>query len=110
MSEKARKYLIDNQSDDGSWSGKTGIPGTVEETSLAICALAETNREACLKGIRWIEKQDQVKASPIGLYFALLWYDEKMYPLIFQIEGLRRFLEKNDYESKQSCPEANSDI
>ncbi len=93
MSDKARKYLTVNQNNDGSWGGKRGIEGTVEETSLAICALATSNREACIRGISWLETKEPVNASPIGLYFALLWYDEKMYPLIYQIEGLRRFLE-----------------
>ena len=29
-------------------------------------------------------------ASPIGLYFASLWYSEKLYPLIFTTEALKR--------------------
>lgn len=28
--------------------------------------------------------------SPIGLYFASLWYSEKLYPLIFSVEALKR--------------------
>jgi hypothetical protein len=27
------------------------------------------------------------------LYFAALWYDENMYPLVYYIEALRRYLE-----------------
>ncbi|WP_372807062.1 prenyltransferase/squalene oxidase repeat-containing protein [Pontiella sp.] len=34
-------------------------------------------------------------ASPIGLYFASLWYSEKLYPLIFSVEALKR-CRKND--------------
>ena len=29
-------------------------------------------------------------SSPIGLYFASLWYSEKLYPLIFTVEALKR--------------------
>jgi squalene-hopene/tetraprenyl-beta-curcumene cyclase len=29
-------------------------------------------------------------ASPIGLYFASLWYSEKLYPVIFSAEGFKR--------------------
>lgn len=32
----------------------------------------------------------QFSASPIGLYFASLWYSEKLYPLIFITEALKR--------------------
>lgn len=33
-------------------------------------------------------------ASPIGLYFASLWYSEKLYPLIFTVEALKRYSER----------------
>lgn len=92
MTEKAQGYLISQQNIDGSWGGKKGTAGTTEETSLAICALAKKNRDACLKAVSWLEKQNGMMSSPIGLYFALLWYDEKMYPLIFQTEAFRRLL------------------
>jgi prenyltransferase beta subunit len=88
----ACNYLLSQQNDDGSWGGMKGIPGTVEETSLAVSALVRNNSEACDKGIRWLQKQEKLKASPIGLYFALLWYDEKLYPLIYYTEALRRYI------------------
>lgn len=34
-------------------------------------------------------------ASPIGLYFASLWYSEKLYPLIFTLEALKRCKERH---------------
>ena len=33
-------------------------------------------------------------ASPIGLYFASLWYSEKLYPQIFTVEALKRYAER----------------
>jgi squalene-hopene/tetraprenyl-beta-curcumene cyclase len=33
-------------------------------------------------------------AGPIGLYFASLWYSERLYPLIFTTEALTRCLER----------------
>lgn len=92
MIEKAQSYLAGQQNKDGSWGGKKGIEGTIEETSLAVCALAKNNPEICLKGLEWIEKQKNIKSSPIGLYFALLWYDEKLYPYIYMTEAYRRLL------------------
>jgi prenyltransferase beta subunit len=87
----ARNYLLSQQNDDGSWGGMKGIEGTVEETSLAVSALAYNKSEACDRGVRWLQAQEDLKASPIGLYFALLWYDEKLYPLIYYTEALRRY-------------------
>ncbi|MDF7824492.1 prenyltransferase/squalene oxidase repeat-containing protein [Pontiellaceae bacterium B12227] len=37
-------------------------------------------------------------ASPIGLYFASLWYAEKLYPMIFTVEALKR------WQSHLTCP------
>jgi len=92
MAGKARNYLLLQQNEDGSWGGEKGIPGTIEETSLAVSALASHHKEACTRAIKWLEKQEKHTAAPIGLYFALLWYDEKLYPLIYYTEALRRFL------------------
>lgn len=87
---KAQDYLIGSQNPDGSWGGGKGVAGSVEETALSLCALAGENEKICEKGIEWLEKQNFEHASPIGLYFALLWYYEKMYPLIFSTEAYRR--------------------
>lgn len=96
MLTSAQNYLIQQQNDDGSWGGYKGITGSMEETSLAICALAKKDRDACLKGFTWLEREynsNGLKSSPIGLYFAALWYDEKLYPLTFYVEALRRGIE-----------------
>jgi hypothetical protein len=93
---KAQKYIKNQQNIDGSWGASKDKNGTIEETSLAISTIANYDIEAGLKGLKWIENQisgNGIKSSPIGLYFASLWYDEKMYPLIFYIEALRRILE-----------------
>lgn len=93
LAGKARSFLLMQQNTDGSWGGKKGIPGSVEETSLAICALAGYNRDACTKGFEWLAGNRTFNPAPIGLYFALLWYDEELYPVIFYTEALRRFQE-----------------
>lgn len=92
MIRKAHAYLKSQQNNDGSWGGKKDIAGTIEETALAVCSLAKDHKEAALHGIDWLLKQKKLKSAPIGLYFALLWYDEKLYPHIFYMEALRRFL------------------
>jgi len=95
MVDAAQKYLCKQQNSDGSWGGMNGLTGSTEETALAICSLSKSYTEASLKGFTWLakeHKENNLKASPIGLYFAALWYDEKMYPLVYYVEALRRFL------------------
>jgi hypothetical protein len=95
MISMAELYLLSQQNSDGSWGGKKDIAGTTEETALAISALTKNNRKACIKGFQWLAEEynkNPLSPAPIGLYFAALWYDEEMYPLVYYIEALRRFL------------------
>ena len=95
MLSRAQNYLLKQQNENGSWGGEIGIKGTIEESTLAISALTEKDRDACWRGFEWLEKEynkNGLRSNPIGLYFAMLWYDEKLYPLIYYIEALRRFL------------------
>ena len=103
MIQKGKAFLVSVQNTDGSWGGDKNIPGTIEETSLAISAIiSEGNREICDSGFLWLEKYIQkngFKSAPIGLYFASLWYDEKMYPVTAYMEALNRsegFYEKSN--------------
>lgn len=97
MVERGTRFLLSVRNEDGSWGGGKNITGTIEETALAISALSSVrNRNECLQGLQWIDEfysKNGLKSSPIGLYFALLWYDEKMYPLTAYIEALVRVLD-----------------
>ncbi len=35
-----------------------------------------------------IEEADFLEPAPVGLYFARLWYYEKLYPLIYSLSAL----------------------
>ena len=98
--EKGTVYLLSVQNDDGSWGGDRGIAGSVEETSLALSAIIKTSRKQRIeKGFNWLDRKfrtDGLKASPIGLYFASLWYHEKMYPLVAYLEAVSRALELSE--------------
>ena len=95
LAAAAERWLIANQNPDGGWSGAPGAASSLEETALALEALAasEREREAFQKGLAWlttrVEAGEWRQASPIGFYFARLWYYERLYPLIFAVAALR---------------------
>jgi squalene-hopene/tetraprenyl-beta-curcumene cyclase len=92
MIDRGCGYLVTVQNQDGSWGGAKDIKGSIEETSLAVTALARNGfQEECTSGMNWLAekiKSDGLVAAPIGLYFASLWYDEEMYPLTAYLECL----------------------
>lgn len=92
MINRGCQYLISVQNQDGSWGGAKNIHGSIEETALTVTALLPNGfREECTSGMNWLTektKSDGIVASPIGLYFASLWYDEEMYPLTAYLECL----------------------
>lgn len=101
-----RGALISLQRADGSW-GSSGIreagakakTGSLEETALAIEALLNWKDVAPVgvalsRGLDWlmtaVEDDQHLRASPIGFYFAKLWYYESAYPLVFSTAALGR--------------------
>jgi len=92
MIDRGCRYLTLVQNQDGSWGGAKDIAGSIEETALAVTALVPNGfQEECTSGMSWLAektKSDGIVASPIGLYFASLWYDEELYPLTAYLECL----------------------
>ncbi len=100
------RWLTKAQKPDGSWSGSPSGQAAIEETALAVEALAESLnvlvnevfRVAALpgseRGTHWllsrVESGEWTQPSPIGFYFAKLWYYEKLYPMIFTAAALNR--------------------
>jgi squalene-hopene/tetraprenyl-beta-curcumene cyclase len=95
--EKGTDFLISAQNADGSWGGDKNIAGSMEETALAVSALAsQKNIDLCNSGLKWMKEyylKHGFKPAPIGLYFASLWYDEKLYPITACLEALARMEE-----------------
>ena len=50
-------------------------------------------REAAERALGWLLRQTQGgrqwAAAPIGLYFARLWYFERLYPMVWGVQALR---------------------
>ena len=105
---RAARWLVDAQGDDGGWGGAPGVAPSIEETAVAVAALAAFRRlpragpvpagsvsgidEAVGNGARWLVEASgggrRADPAPIGLYFAKLWYSEALYPRIFALAAL----------------------
>ena len=99
------RYLLYTQDADGGWGGAESARPSIEETSLAIDALCNYAQvtagdsdvtTAIAYGAAWLaeatEEGTTFPASPIGLYFAKLWYSEKLYPIVFASAALEKAL------------------
>jgi squalene-hopene/tetraprenyl-beta-curcumene cyclase len=117
---KGITWLLKAQNKEGGWGGAGAVRPSVEETALAVEALAEALENpgpvssgpsglppvkganplqvpleaAVLAGAAWlvdrVESGDWKHPTPIGLYFAKLWYYERLYPEIFTVAALGR--------------------
>jgi len=104
--ENGVRWLVDAQLPDGGWGARSPMQSTVEETALAVEVLAKSlhvisdagvkasAQASVLRGTEWliqrVESGEWATPSPIGFYFARLWYYERLYPMIFTVGALRR--------------------
>ncbi|MFM8707049.1 MAG: hypothetical protein ACKOHK_02890, partial [Planctomycetia bacterium] len=115
------EWLVSCMGPDGGMGPAPGLPPSIEETALAVEALARvaaTSADAGLRdrataavasGVEWLLERTaggtQFPAAPIGLYFAKLWYDEELYPLAFTVAALERAATISRLDpSAQNCP------
>ncbi len=95
LARRGEAYIATAQNEDGGWGGVRGAPSTTEETALALKALARTEHVAATeRGAAWliakVEAGTWREPTPIGFYFAKLWYHERLYPLIWTVGALGR--------------------
>lgn len=98
-------WLVNNQNRDDGWGGTAGVESSVEETALAVEILLfdESSRDSASRGLEWL--MDRVDAgtfeetTPIGFYFAKLWYFEDLYPVSFTAAALNRAIHTSDPDS-----------
>lgn len=95
------RWIVGNQNADGGWGSETGTKSTCEETALAVKTLTvyrengmEIRENTIESGLKWVTEHandvKNLKASPVGLYFAKLWYAENLYPPIFLLSAMQR--------------------
>ncbi len=101
MAQKGLQYLQSVQNSDGGWGGAAGVKSKVTLTSRALSALAsysETDTELLNRGFDFLYSNYQagelLKAEPIGLYFARLWYSEELYNLTFVLNALKKLKQR----------------
>jgi len=108
---RGAEFLLACQGSDGGFGGAARIEPSIEETALALDALAnlmsaigapsapltaiispERLKAAVVAATSWLITRTRggrdFPAAPIGLYFARLWYFERLYPLIFTVSAL----------------------
>jgi squalene-hopene/tetraprenyl-beta-curcumene cyclase len=108
---RGAEFLLACQGSDGGFGGAAKVEPSIEETALALDALAslmsaigapsapptaiispERLRAAIAAAASWLITRTRggrdFPAAPIGLYFARLWYFERLYPLIFTVSAL----------------------
>jgi squalene-hopene/tetraprenyl-beta-curcumene cyclase len=123
MALEAVQWLVEAQHFDGGWSGDICREASTEETALAVHALAASFRDGLIeergdqhgralkameRGVDWliarVESGTWREPSPIGFYFAKLWYYERLYPMIFTVGALRATSEAFDAVQKSGGP------
>jgi squalene-hopene/tetraprenyl-beta-curcumene cyclase len=97
MERAGAEWLVSAQGADGGLGGAAGSPPSIEETALALEALAGTAHTAETdRATQWlvghVESGAWREPSPIGFYFAKLWYYERLYPLVFTVGALGRVM------------------
>lgn len=111
---RAVDWLKQRQGPDGEWHAFNDRPFSaqeqdvppcngIEETALALSALSEfcdgpDESRVYARGLAAlaaaVREGRHRTASPIGLYFARLWYYERMYPIVFALEAVGRALRR----------------
>ncbi len=105
---RAARWLAAARNSDGGWGGAAGVSSSIEETAVALAALATWRQRvragsldrdslaavdgSIQAGVRWLldatDRGRRTPATPIGLYFARLWYSEALYPHVFTLSAL----------------------
>ncbi|MDP6443507.1 MAG: prenyltransferase/squalene oxidase repeat-containing protein, partial [Pirellulaceae bacterium] len=108
--QRGFNWLATNQNADGGWGGgvsadpeRRQVVSSTEETALAVEALlaspADTDFTVALERgllhlVELAESGGHRVRSPIGFYFAKLWYHERLYPLIYSVSALGRAIRR----------------
>jgi squalene-hopene/tetraprenyl-beta-curcumene cyclase len=72
----------------------------VATEALLACDHHGLHRAALSRGLQWLVEAVLAgrhrDCSPIGFYFAKLWYYEKLYPMMFTVAALGRAIHRDE--------------
>lgn len=102
--QRGLAWLRAAQGVDGGFGAAADLPPSIEETAQALEALAAAASAGLAPrdelaapmdaAVAWLARATEggrrFAASPIGLYFARLWYSDRHYPLVFTAAALQR--------------------
>jgi squalene-hopene/tetraprenyl-beta-curcumene cyclase len=111
-------WLSASRNQDGGWGGGPAMlrqqqaagQSSVEETAVAVEAWYRAtpdhaSQPAAEAGLEWlveaVEQKRYQESSPIGFYFAKLWYYEMLYPTIFTVSALAAALARTPAVAEQ---------
>lgn len=112
LSRPALQWLLQVRNSDGGFGGAANTPSKIETSAKALSAMAahHIDAEAMQPTVSYLLNAVEaagnhpLPAAAIGMYFASLWYDEKLYPLIFTLDALGSYLQTNDCSiSGETC-------
>ena len=112
---RAREYLLRCQNADGGWGG--GPSSSIEETAIALegllCGGQMPGDASIMQGLEWLAKSirsgNLLCSSPIGFYFAKLWYHERLYPTVFSLAALGTALHASGTIPASESPSPNQE-
>ncbi len=107
--QDATTFLLEAQDKSGGWGGAKYVAPSIEETAVvlgalfALClvekkrakvgfTLEEKLAGVLERGLHWLltrlEEEGDLRPIPMGLYFARLWYAERLYPILFSAQAI----------------------
>ncbi len=108
----------DNSAERASRAGRVcNSSSSIEETAIALegllCGGQMLGDASIMHGLEWLAQSirsgNLLCSSPIGFYFAKLWYHERLYPTVFSLAALGTALHASPPTAASESPVPNQE-
>ncbi len=106
MAQRAARWLLNHQNEDGGWGDGRQASSSAEETAWAAASLMrldsgkDNHHAPAGRGVRWLVENQREDGgwdpSVIGLYYASLSYSNTFYALSYPLIALARYRRGGD--------------